>query len=97
MQAWEARYRLEQDDDPAGAAVLFEQVVSRMQPWQPHQLSEIALGYELLSICRHRLGNDKGFQIRHLELRSRGDTGLEALRHDRAGPCESRPTFHMTL
>ncbi len=32
--------------------------------------------------------NDKGFQIRHLELPSRGDTGLEALRLRRAGPCE---------
>src|SRR5579862_1060871 len=36
--------------------------------------------------------NDKGFQIRHLELRSRGDTGLEALlRQQTAGPCRNPP------
>ena len=38
--------------------------------------------------------NDKGFQIRHLELRSRGDTGLEALRLDRAGPCRPARLSH---
>jgi hypothetical protein len=42
--------------------------------------------------------NNKGFQIRHLELRSRGDTGLEALlREQAAGHCETRPTFTSTL
>src|SRR3954453_20114617 len=36
--------------------------------------------------------NDKGFQIRHLELQSRGDTGLEALlRRRRRGPLPRRP------
>src|SRR6266508_6943192 len=38
--------------------------------------------------------NDKGFQIRHLELRSRGDTGLEALRLRPAGPCEPARLSH---
>src|SRR5262249_19316699 len=39
--------------------------------------------------------NDKGFQIRHLELRSRGDTGLEALlREQPAGPCREPAVSH---
>jgi hypothetical protein len=41
--------------------------------------------------------NDKGFQIRHLELQFRGDTGLEALRLRRTGPYRIRPTFTSTL
>src|SRR5581483_1325153 len=39
--------------------------------------------------------NDKGFQIRHLELPSRGDTGLEALlRQQTAGPCPNTAVSH---
>jgi hypothetical protein len=38
--------------------------------------------------------NDKGFQIRHLELQSRGDTGLEALLRHAAGPCEPAAVSH---
>jgi hypothetical protein len=39
--------------------------------------------------------NDKGFQIRHLELPSRGDTRLEALlREQTAGPFRN-PPFHI--
>ena len=40
--------------------------------------------------------NDKGFQIRHLELRSRGDTGLEALRHS-TPVLQPNPTFTSSL
>ena len=38
--------------------------------------------------------DNKGFQIRHLELQSRGDTGLEALLRLRAGPCEPALLSH---
>jgi hypothetical protein len=38
--------------------------------------------------------NDKGLQIRHLELQSRGDTALEALRPLTAGPCEPAGVSH---
>jgi hypothetical protein len=39
--------------------------------------------------------NNKGFQIRHLELQSRGDTGLEALLRPRRVPAN--PTdFHIS-
>ncbi len=39
--------------------------------------------------------NDKGFQIRHLELQSRGDTGLEALRLQPSGSLRDPPDFHI--
>jgi len=38
--------------------------------------------------------NNKGFQIRHLELQSRGDTGLEALLRHLPGPCQPDRLSH---
>jgi hypothetical protein len=46
-------------------------------------------------LVREDIGcNDKAFQIRHLELQSRGDTGLEALRRAVTGPCEPAAVSH---
>src|SRR6266568_4774876 len=54
-------------------------------------------GRDRVLISEHIRCNNEGFQIRHLELQSRGDTGLEALLRQAAGPCATRPTFTSSL
>jgi hypothetical protein len=54
-------------------------------------------GRDRVLISEHIRCNNKGFQIRHLELHSRGDTGLEALLRQAAGPCATRLTFTSSL
>src|ERR1700682_2698857 len=45
-------------------------------------------------IREHISCNDKGFQIRHLELQSRGDNCLEAHLHATTGPCTPAANSH---
>src|SRR6266568_457391 len=51
-------------------------------------------GRDRVLISEHIRCNNKGFQIRHLELQSRGDTGLEALLRSAAGPCQPTRLSH---
>ncbi len=48
-------------------------------------------------ISEHIRCNNKGFQIRHLELLSRGDTWSGSPSSSAAGPCGTRPTFTSSL
>jgi hypothetical protein len=47
-------------------------------------------------LLREEIGcNDKGFQIRHLELQSRADTWTGSPSSSKAGSLRTQPTFHI--